>query len=125
MLKTRQQKLETALDMVQKGQGLIATAAWLNQNGVTNFGVIVIKSDYYELAYINMGDTYDTTIVRDNASGEYQLAGWGDVVEQKESEHCKAEGLIRCAYCGELTAVASDWRETVCEFCSHLVGGQK
>jgi hypothetical protein len=33
------------------------------------------------LDYVNMGDTYDTTLVYDHNKGKYLITSWGDVVE--------------------------------------------
>lgn len=32
-------------------------------------------------SYVNMGDTYDTTVVLDHRSGRYLVTSWGDFVE--------------------------------------------
>ncbi len=34
--------------------------------------------------YINMGDTYDTTVLLDSATGEYQVTCYGDYLEKIE-----------------------------------------
>jgi len=33
------------------------------------------------LDYVNMGDTYDTTLVYDHGKGKYLITSWGDIVE--------------------------------------------
>jgi hypothetical protein len=34
------------------------------------------------MEYVNMGDTYDTTIAYDYAAGRYRVTSWGDWVEK-------------------------------------------
>jgi hypothetical protein len=34
--------------------------------------------------YVNMGDTYNTTILLDSATGDYQVTCWGDYVEESQ-----------------------------------------
>lgn len=36
--------------------------------------------------YVNMGDTYDMTIVRMEESGAYRVCSWGDIVERGDYE---------------------------------------
>ena len=43
--------------------------------------------DYYldiVLLYVNMGDTYDRTIVYDTIDNKFHITGWGDFVENSE-----------------------------------------
>lgn len=35
--------------------------------------------------YVNMGDTYDTTLMRVN--GVYRVGNWGDIVERYQNRH--------------------------------------
>ena len=53
------------------------------------FGVEPIRGDYVDsfyqdiqAEYINMGDTYDITILRDSQTGDYEITSFGDWVEQ-------------------------------------------
>lgn len=41
--------------------------------------------------YINMGDTYDATVLYNIATGEYVLCTWGDWYEEWEAELDKLE----------------------------------
>lgn len=43
-------------------------------------------------SYVNMGDTYAATIVRDSETGKFLLTTWGDFVEAWDLEHIKDEG---------------------------------
>jgi hypothetical protein len=35
------------------------------------------------LSYVNMGDTYDTTLLYDHKTGRFSVGSWGDVVERQ------------------------------------------
>lgn len=61
------------------------------------FGVEAIRGNwvdnYYcdvQATYINMGDTYSLTILRDNELGKYILTSWGDWVETND----RKRGLV-------------------------------
>lgn len=90
------------------------------------FGVEAIRhpndSDKLIAEYVNQGDTYATTIVRDMESGEYILTCYGDWLEGWEQEECEEEGLTSCGNCGCLTPIQNDeWSTTVCESCGRCV----
>lgn len=34
------------------------------------------------LSYVNMGDTYDTTLIYDHGKGRFVVSSWGDIVER-------------------------------------------
>jgi len=58
---------------------------------LVGYGTEVIRgryvSNFYQdcqAEYINMGDTYTTTILRDNESGRFILTSWGDWVGRNE-----------------------------------------
>jgi hypothetical protein len=34
------------------------------------------------LDYVNMGDTYDTTLIFDHRKGRFIVSSWGDIVER-------------------------------------------
>lgn len=74
-----------------------------------------------EIAYVNMGDTYDTTILRDEESGQVWVGSWGDWLEQEEGEYGTEEDMTHCAYCGEWTP--DEGEDTVCQNCGHNVDG--
>jgi len=54
-------------------------------------------------AYVNMGDTYDETLILKN--GEWFFSCWGDELEKLEAEHTADHGEDRCGYCGEWKAL--------------------
>jgi hypothetical protein len=35
------------------------------------------------ISYVNMGDTYDTTLLFDYKTGRFSVGSWGDVVERQ------------------------------------------
>lgn len=67
-----------------------------------------------ELAYLNMGDTYDNTIGQEE-DGKLEVLNWGDWLEEVEAEHYDDTNEIRCGYCGEFTEACED--ETRCTHC--------
>lgn len=44
-----------------------------------------------QAAYVNLGDTYDVTILHDNLAGEYLITSWGDWYEGLEQEFAEEE----------------------------------
>jgi hypothetical protein len=58
---------------------------YLNRLGYITFGIEYISIDDREIAYINLGDTYDCTIIREGS--DYFTGSWGDWVEEVESEN--------------------------------------
>ena len=88
------------------------------------FGIEYVSCADRELAYLNTGDTYSLTIAQEGEDGEVFATSWGDWLEEAEQEHCEAEDVIRCAYCGEFTpnnGDDNDWHDTVCEHCGRYV----
>lgn len=67
---------------------------------INGFGVESVTAEDYQVdnyyyniiaLYINMGDTYDTTIVYDTENNEFEVSSWGDWFERWESEHKQEE----------------------------------
>ena len=87
------------------------------------FGVEAIQHNAKVIAeYVNQGDTYAFTIVRDMESGEYILTSYGDWLEGWEQEECEENGLTSCGYCSHLTPIQDEeWSTTVCESCGRNV----
>ncbi len=52
-----------------------------------------------EVAYVNAGDTYSSTLL--HVDGEWIYSCWGDVLEAAEAKRTLETGENRCAYCGE------------------------
>ncbi len=100
---------------------------------LTIHGVEFAECAGNEMAYINMGDTYDLTVCQEG-DGKLFASSWGDWHQETESEHCQETDTIRCGYCGEFTPLCDKalaqpegarhaWRETVCEHCGKNVAG--
>lgn len=66
---------------------LTITNALINLRGGLAFGVETLRStqdtmhDFNGLEYVNMGDTYDCTLVYDHKKGRFYVTSWGDIVE--------------------------------------------
>ncbi len=65
------------------------------------------------LSYISFGDSYETTIIYDHATGEFHVDSWADFVEnyRSECEDCGGIGLV--------TGIGN--RESKCRSCLGLV----
>lgn len=79
------------------------------------------ESDKLIAEYVNQGDTYATTILRDVESGKYILTSYGDWLEAWEQEECEENDLVSCGYCSHLTPKAEEWSDSVCEACGRNV----
>jgi hypothetical protein len=79
-----------------------------------------------ELAYLNMGDTYDQTVTR-CGEGRLVVQSWGDWYECAEAAHENESDSVRCGYCGHFTphTEGCEWRQVVCEQCGRRVDGSK
>lgn len=72
--------------------------------------------------YVNQGDTYAATILRDMESGEYILTSYGDWLEGWEQEENEENGTVGCGYCSHMTPIQDgEWSTTVCESCGRCV----
>jgi len=56
-------------------EGIQIEGAWVDSH---HFDIVA--------SYVNMGDTYDATLVLDHETGEYLWTSWGDYVEGYEQE---------------------------------------
>ena len=65
---------------------------------LTGFGVEYVSCAGREIAYVNLGETYERTICQEG--DEFFISSWGGWYEDAENEHCEEEGVIRCGYCG-------------------------
>jgi hypothetical protein len=54
-----------------------------------------------ELAYLNTGDSYGTTLAYDTQAGAFLVTSWADWMEARETEHTEETDETRCPYCGE------------------------
>lgn len=86
------------------------------------FGVEYVAVGDRELAYLNVGESYTTTIgIEDNFPLLTSWAGW---YEEAEQEYEEDTYTLRCAYCGEYADRGDDteWNLTECH-CGHYVDG--
>ena len=67
-----------------------ANSAWKSHVDLA-FGWEVVEIGGVEIEYLNVGDTYSTTIVRD-ADGRYYVSCVGDEIESIENERVAFEG---------------------------------
>lgn len=72
----------------------------------TEFGSLdeytVERHEDWSFHYINTGDTYSETIVRDR-DGTYSIGCWGDALEELEAAYAESSGKRKCGYDGEWT----------------------
>jgi hypothetical protein len=109
-------KLNETLELVRQGD-------WCTANLLLDgFGIESVNCEDRYLTYINLGDTYETTICQENGQEPF-IGNWGDWMEQAEAKYEEENGVIRCGYCGEFTPVYDDFKpeDTLCDFCGHLV----
>lgn len=121
-------ELKAALEQAKNGE-------WEIANDILHgFGIEFVSCGDKELKYINLGDTYDTTICAEMCQSDYYdiyqendppfISSWGSWFETTEQEICEQDGVIRCGYCGSFTPMdKEDWRDVICENCGELVGG--
>jgi hypothetical protein len=57
--------------------------------------------------YVNLGDTYRTTVLLETDGETFSVGSWGGYYESLEEAHEEESGETRCAYCGE-------WSEEPC-----------
>lgn len=103
-----------------------------------HFGVQYIELDNWDdfdqageppaAQYLNMGDTYDRTIVLtdDYLNGvKLRVCSWADWLEEQENHYCRLTRKVRCGYCGHFTKLnrKAGWAGTTCQFCKHKVNG--
>ena len=96
------------------------------------FGIEAITdpddSDHIIATYVNMGDTYNGTIVY--ADGQYHLTTWGDWYQGWIDEQNEENDTVQCGWCSHLTPMMDDedgepdWRSTICEQCGNYVDGK-
>lgn len=71
--------LKTKMDAGDRRSSILEAAdRMLNGNGVE-----YIAGVGGGLSYVNMGDTYDTTLLYDEKSNRFVVASWGDIVENQ------------------------------------------
>ena len=93
-----------------------------SSDGTLTFGIEYIDLPDGSVAkYVNMGDTYQTTLVSFGESHEWFLSSWGDVLETAQSEHLEETGEESCCYCGAIAQCerydGPNWSGSACEDC--------
>lgn len=83
------------------------------------YGVEYIRHDLTDrsLSYVNLGDTYATTICK--AGGRYVLGSWGEWYERQDAIAARS-GFFRCPRCGTPNHRARR-RLLNCESCDYPV----
>src|SRR4030042_5024430 len=109
------------LDRAARYNSLESAERYLKSYGVTTFGIESVSLAGRTLQYVNLGDTYDETVIEE--LGKLSVGSWGSWYEAAENDYCEAEGLIRCGHCGEFTPVAAEWRGNVCWARGGPIGG--
>lgn len=101
-----------------------------------NFDDINDSLEAPSMMYLNMGDTYATTLILtdDYLNGvKLYVSCWGDWHEENERHHCEESSVVRCGYCGHFTPFiyrdengegGDNWHNHQCEHCKHNVSGE-
>lgn len=80
-------------------------------------------------SYVNLGDTYVTTLARDHEHGAWVIASWGDLLEEYEEEHKLGsyaeydEEPERCRQCHETSFTfekTGDSGAWICDSCDSV-----
>ena len=74
-----------------------------------HFGTESISIEDRTADYLNSGDTYDATLIRDD--GDVYVSTWGDWVEEVERNLATQENRFRCGWCGEFRELGTEWRD--------------
>jgi hypothetical protein len=109
------------LDRAARCKSLSKAEEYLFTHGIQTFGIESVSVAGRTIRYVNLGDTYDQTVIAEGI--KLSVGSWGGWYEEAEQDHCEAEGVIRCGYCGQFTPVDDDWLGMVCQHCGNLVGG--
>lgn len=116
---------QEVLDQAVKADSLKSAEGIMAQAGIITCGVECVSCGGVELHYVNLGDTYDQTICRED-DGPLFIGSWGAWYEATEAQQNEDDGTITCAWCSHRTPMdKDDWREVVCESCGNCVNGDK
>lgn len=91
---------------------------------IENFADLDDTLDAPTMHYLNMGETYATTLVLtdDYTFGEdVVVTSWGDWYEVNQRHHCNETGMVQCGYCGRYTPLVGNWSDTTCLHCKRNV----
>lgn len=145
---------EIVIDPFNVDERFPKTAAWCRQchnppsqnelvlaaldDVLEGFGTEAIRdpddSDNIIATYVNMGDSYNATIVFDEEDETYVLSTWADWYEGWINSQNEENGTIQCGWCSHLTPNADgtedddgneqSWSDTICEQCGNYVDGK-
>jgi hypothetical protein len=77
--------LQRACECAENGHGLRFANQYLKRHGFITFGIEHISIEDREIVYINLGDTYDCTVIQEGH--DYFTGSWGDWVSEVELEN--------------------------------------
>ena len=127
-MKPTSAQLNLAREFADRKNSLKAAQWALDFMGATTHGIESVDCADRTARYVNLGDTYDQTIIAERTSRtEFVVQSWGDWLESATSEHETGTETIKCGYCSAFTPRKadefSDWHDVECESCGHRVGG--
>ena len=82
------------------------------------YGIEYVPAPDREAAYVNRGDAYHTTLLRDDTG--WHVTSWGDWLEAAEERYAEESGETRCPNCGEWTEWVAEERD--CAACDGTGG---
>jgi len=86
-------------DYTREEQVLFIANILLGGHGVESIEGNYLDGYYQnvQLSYVNMGDTYSTTIIFDNLRQDFLLTSWGDIVEnERRQRNLRIQFLLIC-----------------------------
>lgn len=93
--------LDLAVAMAERHRSLKAAEWVMRWFGVMTFGVERIDFEPTEacMRYVNRGDTYVSTVIKD--CNGYSVCSWGAWLEAEEMGYTESTGESGCPNCGE------------------------
>ena len=115
--------LQHACEQAESEHGLKSAEHYLNRLKYITFGIEHVSMGDREISYINLGDTYDQTVIKEGRN--FFVGSWGSWLEDAESQYCDDNDEINCSHCGNFTprGIGEEWSMVICQNCGHLVGG--
>ena len=94
----------TTLKLAVKAGNLEDAKKTLESSGVLTYGIEHVSCGDVELHYVNLGDTYSTTICQED-DGSLFISSWGAWYELTERQQNNNNNTITCAWCSHRTPV--------------------
>ncbi len=117
--------LINVLNRAVKADSLKSAEGIMSNAGIVTSGIETVSCGGVELRYVNLGDTYDQTICREDG-GPLFIGSWGAWYEETEQQQNEEDGTITCGYCSHRTPMDQDnWHDVICEACGHFVDGHE